>query len=110
MEIRAKDCMKGMMKGRCRVDQLRAYLPLNESARQVNFFDVSGVRCAHGRPSGYTPAADQKFKDAWTDKDPSATGAMEPSTFGLLIREMPQPIGIATAHTTAMASQSSGGS
>jgi hypothetical protein len=45
----------------------------------------------------------QKFKDAWTDKDPSATGAMEPSTFGLLIREMPQPIGIATAHTTAMA-------
>jgi hypothetical protein len=75
----------------------------------VNFFDVSGVRCAHGRPSGYTPAADQKFKDAWTDKDPSATGAMEPSTFGLLIREVPQPIGIATAHTTAMASQSSGG-
>jgi hypothetical protein len=34
---------------------------------------------------------------------------MEPSTFGLLIREVPQPIGIATAHTTAMASQSSGG-
>jgi hypothetical protein len=25
------------------------------------------------------------------------------------IREVPQPIGIATAHTTAMASQSSGG-
>ena len=44
----------------------------------------------------------QKFKDAWTQKDTSAIGAMEPSTFVLLIQELPQPIGIATAHTALM--------
>ena len=58
MEIRAKDCMKGMVKGRCRVDQLRAYLPLNESARRENSRDaVSGVQ----RRSSYTPATTRSY-------------------------------------------------
>ena len=44
----------------------------------------------------------QKFKDAWTDKDANAVGAMDPSTFALLIQDTQQPIGIATAHTRSM--------
>jgi hypothetical protein len=43
-----------------------------------------------------------KFRDAWTEKDTSAVGAMEPPTFALMIQEMPQPIGIATAHTALL--------
>merc|ERR1711907_917661 len=44
----------------------------------------------------------QKFKDAWIKRDTGATGAMEQSVFEMLIKEMPQPLGIATANTALM--------
>ena len=47
-------------------------------------------------------AALQRFKEEWSEKDPLALGVLSPKAFTELLREMPQPIGIASGHTAVI--------